>query len=208
MPIQFCVLHPLRLCAQPSSCQSRPTEKPDAPLKVTVRRWTPCGIGYLGSRKSILDITHVGREGSRMSVTCFVNRTLGFAKNSNCLSDDYSSSRPSAWIPGSFSWSSRQNFAHPKRYRGSSAFLRRAATRLTGRDQKTRNAERHRGDDQDLRDIPIEEEPLEIAVPALESLVAEGKVVRHGFDDSYRLRRLLSRGAHYILAGHSGPWMG
>jgi len=38
-----------------------------------------------------------------------------------------------------------------------------------------------------LKDLPLEEERIEVADPHLEALVAEGKVVRHGFDDSYKL---------------------
>lgn len=38
-----------------------------------------------------------------------------------------------------------------------------------------------------LQDLPLEEERIEIADPHLEGLVAEGKVVRHGFEESYKL---------------------
>jgi transposase len=41
-----------------------------------------------------------------------------------------------------------------------------------------------------LRDLPIEEETIEINDPALEALVEEGKLSRHGFEESVRLRRL------------------
>jgi transposase len=39
----------------------------------------------------------------------------------------------------------------------------------------------------DLRELALEEERVEISDPHLEQLVAEGKVVRHGFEDSYKL---------------------
>jgi transposase len=39
----------------------------------------------------------------------------------------------------------------------------------------------------DLRELPLEEERIEIGDPHLEQLVAEGKVVRHGFDESSKL---------------------
>jgi len=39
----------------------------------------------------------------------------------------------------------------------------------------------------DLRELPLPEERVELTDPHLEQLVAEGKVVRHGFDDSYKL---------------------
>lgn len=39
----------------------------------------------------------------------------------------------------------------------------------------------------DLRQLPLEEDRVEISDPYLEQLVLEGKVVRHGFEDSYKL---------------------
>jgi transposase len=39
----------------------------------------------------------------------------------------------------------------------------------------------------DLRELPLPEERVEIADPHLEQLVAEGKVVRHGLQESYKL---------------------
>jgi transposase len=39
----------------------------------------------------------------------------------------------------------------------------------------------------DLRSLPLEEERIEISDPHLEVLVAQGKVVRHGFEESYKL---------------------
>lgn len=39
----------------------------------------------------------------------------------------------------------------------------------------------------DLKSMPLEEVRVEIPDPHLERLVAEGKVVRHGFEDSYKL---------------------
>lgn len=41
----------------------------------------------------------------------------------------------------------------------------------------------------DLRELPLPEERIEIADPALEELVAEGKAVRHGFEESVSLKR-------------------
>lgn len=39
----------------------------------------------------------------------------------------------------------------------------------------------------DLRELPLQEERIEISDPHLEKLVAEGKVKRHGFDETYKL---------------------
>lgn len=39
----------------------------------------------------------------------------------------------------------------------------------------------------DLRALPLEEERIEIADPHLEALVAEGKVVRHGFEETCKI---------------------
>jgi transposase len=39
----------------------------------------------------------------------------------------------------------------------------------------------------DLKDLPLEEIRVEIVDPRLEQLVLEGKVVRHGFEDSYKV---------------------
>ena len=39
----------------------------------------------------------------------------------------------------------------------------------------------------DLRSLPLEEERVEIADPHLEALVAEGKVMRHGFEETCKL---------------------
>ncbi len=41
----------------------------------------------------------------------------------------------------------------------------------------------------DLRDLPLEEERIEICDPVLEALVAEGKAVRHGVEESVSLKR-------------------
>lgn len=41
----------------------------------------------------------------------------------------------------------------------------------------------------DLRDLPLEEERIEITDPAMEALVAEGKAVRHGVEESVSLKR-------------------
>jgi transposase len=42
----------------------------------------------------------------------------------------------------------------------------------------------------DLRDLPLEEERIELADPVLEQLVADGKAVRHGVEESVSLKRL------------------
>jgi transposase len=39
----------------------------------------------------------------------------------------------------------------------------------------------------DLRELPLEEERIEVSDPHLDKLVEEGKVVRHGFDESCKL---------------------
>jgi transposase len=63
----------------------------------------------------------------------------------------------------------------------------------------------------DLRDLPLEEERIEISDPHLEKLVEEGKVVRHGFDDSYKLahkrggkRRVVIARVRYKAVGADG----
>jgi transposase len=63
----------------------------------------------------------------------------------------------------------------------------------------------------DLRKLPLEEERIEIADPHLEKLVEEGKVVRHGFDESYKLahkrggrRRLVIARARYKTVDAQG----
>jgi transposase len=57
------------------------------------------------------------------------------------------------------------------------------------KDGKRRGKRKHnRGSGRrDLRELPLPEERVEIADPHLEQLVAEGKVVRHGFQESYKL---------------------
>lgn len=57
------------------------------------------------------------------------------------------------------------------------------------KDGKRRGKRKHnRGTGRrDLRELPLEEERVEISDPHLEELVAQGKVVRHGFDESYKL---------------------
>jgi transposase len=39
----------------------------------------------------------------------------------------------------------------------------------------------------DVKELPLAEERIEISDPHLDALVAEGKVIRHGFEDSYKL---------------------
>jgi transposase len=57
------------------------------------------------------------------------------------------------------------------------------------KDGKRRGKRKHnRGTGRrDLRELALPEERIEISDPHLEKLVAEGKVVRHGFEDSYKL---------------------
>jgi hypothetical protein len=63
----------------------------------------------------------------------------------------------------------------------------------------------------DLRELPLEAERIEIADPHLEKLVEEDKVVRHGFDESYKLahkrggrRRLVIARARYKTVDAQG----
>lgn len=55
-----------------------------------------------------------------------------------------------------------------------------------GKPRGKRNRNRGTGR-RDLRSLPLEEERVEIADPHLEALVAEGKVVRHGFEETCKL---------------------
>jgi transposase len=55
-----------------------------------------------------------------------------------------------------------------------------------GKPRGKRNGNRGTGR-RDLRSLPLEEERVEIADPHLEALVAEGKVVRHGFEETCKL---------------------
>ena len=52
----------------------------------------------------------------------------------------------------------------------------------------------------DLKDLPLEEERVELADPHLEQLVAEGKVVRHGFEESYKLGRKRASKVRVVVA--------
>ena len=52
----------------------------------------------------------------------------------------------------------------------------------------------------DLKDLPIEEQRIEIADPHLEQLVIEGTVVRHGSDDSYKLGHRPATKVRLLLA--------
>lgn len=63
------------------------------------------------------------------------------------------------------------------------------ASEALARDGKRRGkrAGNHGTGRRKLQDLPLEEERIEIADSHLEQLVAEGKVVRHGFEDSYKL---------------------
>ena len=51
-----------------------------------------------------------------------------------------------------------------------------------------------------LKDLPLDEERIEIPDPHLEELVSEGKVVRHGFDDSYKLAHKRACRIRLVLA--------
>jgi hypothetical protein len=64
-----------------------------------------------------------------------------------------------------------------------------AADPTKAKDGKRRGKRKHnRGTGRrDLRELALPEERIEISDPHLEKLVAEGKVVRHGFEDSYKL---------------------
>ena len=51
-----------------------------------------------------------------------------------------------------------------------------------------------------LKDLPLEEERIEIPDPYLEALVAEGKVVRHDFEVSYKLAHRRARRVRLAIA--------
>jgi transposase len=52
----------------------------------------------------------------------------------------------------------------------------------------------------DLRELPLEEDRVEISDPHLEQLVLEGKVVRHGFEDSYKLGHKRATKVRVVIA--------
>lgn len=52
----------------------------------------------------------------------------------------------------------------------------------------------------DLRDLPLPEDRVEIVDPHLEKLVAEGKVVRHGFEESYKLGHRRASRVRVVIA--------
>jgi transposase len=52
----------------------------------------------------------------------------------------------------------------------------------------------------DLKELPLEEDRVEIADPHLEQLVLEGKVIRHGFDDSYKLGHKRATKVRVVIA--------
>jgi transposase len=64
-----------------------------------------------------------------------------------------------------------------------------AADDARARDGKKRGKRKNnRGTGRrDLRELPLEEERIELSDPHLDKLVEEGKVVRHGFDESCKL---------------------
>jgi hypothetical protein len=49
----------------------------------------------------------------------------------------------------------------------------------------------------DLSALPLAEERIEIPDPHLEALVAEGKMVRHGFEETYKLGHVRGGKASY-----------
>ncbi len=51
-----------------------------------------------------------------------------------------------------------------------------------------------------LRDLPLDEERIEISDPHFEKLVDEGKIVRHGFDDSYKLAHKRATKVRLVIA--------
>ena len=52
----------------------------------------------------------------------------------------------------------------------------------------------------DLRELPLEEERIEIPDPHLEQLVAEGKVTRHGFEETYKLAHKRATRVRLVIA--------
>ena len=52
----------------------------------------------------------------------------------------------------------------------------------------------------DLRELPLEEERVEITDPHLERLVAEGKVTRHGFEETYKLAHKRATKVRVVIA--------
>lgn len=52
----------------------------------------------------------------------------------------------------------------------------------------------------DLKDLPLEEECIEITDPGLERLVAEGKVTRHDFERSYKLAHRRATKVRLVIA--------
>ena len=51
-----------------------------------------------------------------------------------------------------------------------------------------------------LKDLPLPEDRLELVDPHLEKLVAEGKVVRHGFEESYKLGHRRASRVRVVIA--------
>jgi hypothetical protein len=58
---------------------------------------------------------------------------------------------------------------------------------VTASKRRGKRAGNHGTGRRKLQDLPLEEERLEIADPHLEQLIAIDKVVRHGFEDSFKL---------------------
>jgi transposase len=52
----------------------------------------------------------------------------------------------------------------------------------------------------DLRELPLEEERIEIDDPALEALVAQGKVTRHGFEETVKIAHKRASKVRLVIA--------
>lgn len=70
------------------------------------------------------------------------------------------------------------------------------------RDGKRRGLRAHNSGTgrRDLRSLPLEEERIEIPDPHLEALVAEGKVVRHGFEETCKLAHVRGGKRRVVIA--------
>ena len=79
---------------------------------------------------------------------------------------------------------------------------RRASDSTPARDGKPRGKRTsNKGTGRrDLRELPLDEQRIEIADPHLESLVVQGKVKRHGFDESYKLGHRRASKVRIVIA--------
>jgi transposase len=70
------------------------------------------------------------------------------------------------------------------------------------RDGKRRGLRAHNGGTgrRDLSALPLEEERIEIPDPHLETLVGEGKIVRHGFEETYKLAHMRGGKRRVVIA--------